>query len=194
MKKNYLPILTLIVILMSASIACSLSSSLSSEATPTPTTPPIPISTQAAQGFEQSLSMPTIDAQAGTETIQFTEEQITSYIALQLQKDPKPIIREPQVFLENNQVVLQGQIVTDLITTSGTLTATVGVDQNGTPKVNIVSAQFGSFPIPTALLDAVSSMIDQAINDNINQTSGSDLKIAHISIADHLMTIVLNKK
>ena len=193
MKKNYLPILTLIVILMAANIACSLSSSLSSEATATPTHT-VPISTQSAQSFEQSLSMPTIDAQAGTETIQFSEEQITSYVALQLQKDPKPIIREPQVFLENNQVVLQGQIVTDLITTSGTLAATVGVDQNGTPKVNIVSAQFGSFPIPTALLDAVSSMIDQAINDNINQTSGSGLKIAHISIADHLMTIVLNKK
>ena len=194
MKKNYLPILTLIVILMSASIACSLSSSLSSEATPTPTTPPIPISTQAAQGFEQSLSMPTIDAQAGTETIQFTEEQITSYVALQLQKDPNPIIRDPQVFLENNQVVLQGQIVTDLMTSSGTLTATVAVDQNGTPKVNIVSAQFGSFPIPTALLDAVSQMVDQAINDNINQTSGSNIKIEAISIADHLMTIVLKNK
>ena len=194
MKKNYLPILTLIVILMSASIACSLSSSLSSEATPTPTTRPIPISTQAAQVFEQSLSMPTIDAQAGTETIQFTEEQITSYVALQLQKDPNPIIRDPQVFLENNQVVLQGQIVTDLMTSSGTLTATVAVDQNGTPKVNIVSAQFGSFPIPTALLDAVSQMVDQAINDNINQTSGSNLKIEAISIADHLMTIVLKNK
>ena len=194
MKKNYLPILTLIVILMSASIACSLSSSLSSEATPTPTTHPIPISTQAAQGFEQSLSMPTIDAQAGTETIQFTEEQITSYVALQLQKDPNSIIRDPQVFLENNQVVLQGQIVTDLMTSSGTLTATVAVDQNGTPKVNIVSAQFGSFPIPTALLDAVSQMVDQAINDNINQTSGSNLKIEAISIADHLMTIVLKNK
>lgn len=193
MKITYLPILTLIVILMSANIACSLSSSLSSEATPTPTHS-VPVSTQAVQSFEQSLSMPTVDAQAGTETIQFTEEQITSYIAYQLQQDPNPIIRLPQVFLENNQVVLQGQIVTDLMTSSGTLTATVGVDQNGTPKVNIVSAQFGSFPFPTALLDAVSKMIDQAINNNINQTSGSNLKIDHISIADHLMTIVLKKK
>lgn len=178
---------------MSANIACALSSSLLSEATPTPTHS-VPVSTQEAQSFEQSLSMPTVDAQAGTETIQFTEEQITSYIAYQLQQDPNPIIRLPQVFLENNQVVLQGQIVTDLMTSSGTLTATVGVDQNGTPKVNIVSAQFGSFPFPPTLLDAVSKMIDQAINNNINQTSGSNLKIDHISIADHLMTIVLKKK
>jgi hypothetical protein len=190
MKKKYLPILTLIVILIAANLACSLSTASSGEPTAEPTRV-IPASTQAAQGFEQSFEKPTIDAQAGTETIQFNEEQITSYVAYQLAQDPNQIIHNPQVYLENNQIVLKGQIVTDVLTSDGQITAAITIDETGMPKVNIISAQFGSFPFPTPLLGTVSSMFDSAIKDNINT---DNYQIKSITIADHLMTIVLQKK
>src|SRR5512147_964665 len=101
MKRNNLPILTLIAILVVASLACSLSIGLPAITIPPTDTPtPIPVSTQAAGEFVNSLKQPTLDAAAGTATIVLTEEEITSYVAEQLQADPNPFIRNPQVILE----------------------------------------------------------------------------------------------
>ncbi len=187
MTKKYLPILTLIVILMATGLACSLST-VSSGAPTTEPTRVIPVSTQAALEFQQSFEQPTLDAQAGTATIQFNEEQITSYVAYQLAQDPNQVIRNPQVYLENNQIILKGQVVTDVMTSDGQITANITIDSNGAPKVTIDSAQFGSIPIPIELLGTVSSMLDSAIKDNINS---DNYQIKSITIADHLMTIVL---
>jgi len=186
MKKKYLPILTLIVTLMATSLACSLSTG-SGGSTPEPTQS-IPISTEAARSFEQAFQQPTIDPTAGTETVQFSEEQITSYVAYQLAQDPTQPIRNPQIYLENNQVILKGQIVTDVLTSDGQLTATISVDTNGKPKFTIISAEFGSIQIPPELLDSVTSMLDSAIQDNIQS---DQFQIKSITIAGHKMTIVV---
>jgi hypothetical protein len=187
MKKKYLPILTLIVVLMAANLACSISTASLGAPTAEPTRV-IPVSTQAALGFQQSFEQPTVDAQAGTVTIQFNEEQITSYVTYQLAQDPTVPIHNPQIYLENNQVVVRGQIVTDAMTSDGQITATVTVDAGGKLKVDIVSAEVGSLQIPPQLLGAVTDMLDNAIKDNINT---DNYVIQSITIANHLMTIVL---
>jgi hypothetical protein len=187
MKKKYLPILTLIVILMAANLACSFSTAFSTAPTAEPTRV-IPVSTAAAQSFVQAFQQPTIDAQAGTQTIQFNEEQITSYVAYQLAQDPNQVIHNPQVYLENNQVILKGQIITDVLNSDGQISTSITVDNAGMPKVEILSAEFGSIQIPAPLLSAVTSMLDSAIRDNIKTDT---YQIKSITMANHLMTIVL---
>ena len=187
MKKQYLPILTLIVILMAANLACSISASPIGSPTTEPTRL-IPVSTQAALDFQQSFEQPTVDAKAGTVTIQFNEEQITSYVAYQLAQDPSQPFHNPQIYLENNQVVVRGQIVTDVMTSDGQINANLSVDEGGKLKVDIVSAQFGSLQIPTQMLGTVSDLLDRAIKDNIKS---ANYQVKSITIADHLMTIVL---
>ncbi len=177
---------------MVASLACSLSIGTPT-LVPTSTPSPIPVSTEAAGGFINSLEKPTFDPTAGTATIVLTEAEVTSFVAQQLQSDPNPIIRDPQVILENNQVVLTGTIVTDVATAPGSLTAIITVGADGLPIANITSATVGSFPIPSPLLSAISEMIDRGITDNVDVSSGN-YQIESISIANHTMTIVLKKK
>jgi len=191
MKKRYFPILTLITVLMAANLACLVS--VGAPVSPTPTSRPIPISTEAVQGFVQSMEQPTINPTTGSVTMLLTEEQITSYVAYQLQQDPNPVIRNPQIYLDNGQISIQGQITTDVMTGDGTLTAKINIDENGNPKVEILTAQFGTFPIPTALLGSISSLVDHYLNDYISQ-SNADYKVQSLSIANHVMTIVLIKK
>jgi hypothetical protein len=50
------------------------------------------------------------------------------------------------------------------------------------------SADFGPLPVPTALLDTVSSTITEAFTGNIGSTA-TGLKIKGVTIADGQMTI-----
>lgn len=192
MKRNYLPILTLIALFMVTSLACSLSIA-NPTSIPTPTPTPIPVSTEAAGEFINSIEQPTIDSTAGTATFVLTEAEITSYVAEQLQADPNPVIRDPQVILENNQVVINGTIVSAGLSAPGSLSATITVGEDGLPKANINSATVGAFPIPSPLLSTISGLIDRGITQNVNLSS-TDYRIESITIANHTMTIQLKKK
>jgi hypothetical protein len=195
MNRNYLPILTLIAVLVVASLACSLS--IVNPAiipTSTPTQTPILVTTQAAGDFINSLEQPTFDPTTGSVTIVLTEQEITSYVATQLQSDPNTFIRDPQVTLEDNQVIIHGTVVTEILTAPGTVSATITVGEDGLPVATITSATVGSFPIPSPLLSTASDMIDQGISKSVNEYTGANYQIVSITIADHQMTIVFKKK
>ncbi len=195
MTRNYLPILTLIAVLVVASLACSLSiANPAITPTQTPTQTPIPVTTQAAGDFINSLENPTIDPAAGTATIVLTEQEITSYVDAQLRTDPSSFIRDPQVTLEDDQIVVHGTIVTDILTAPGTVAARVTVGADGLPQATITSATVGSIPIPTPLLSTASNMIDQGIYDSVQKYSDANYQIESIAIADHQMTIVFKRK
>ncbi len=198
MNRNYFSILTLIVILVVASLACSLSIAAPQTIIPTPTqTPtqtPIPVSTQAAGNFITAIEQPTYDPATGNVTIVLTEEELTSYVAIQLQADPNAFIRDPQISLENDQVVVHGTIVTDILTAPGSLTAKIAVGPDGVPQTTITTAMVGSIPVPTPLLSEASGMIDRGIADSISNISSSGYQIDTITVANHQMTIVLKKK
>ncbi len=192
MNKNFLPILTLIAGLLATGIACSISVGVPT-ATPIPTSTPTPVFTSSPSDFINSLEQPTIDAAAGTATIVLNEEQITSYVDAQLKSDPNPVLRDPQISLENNQIIIRGTIVMNGVSVFSNVTATVTVGADGLPKTNIVSADIGSFPVPSPLLSAISSMIDQGITENVDMFP-NDYRLESISIGNHIMTIVFKKK
>ncbi len=198
MKRNYLSILTLIALLVVASLACTLSIVSPQEviATPTqtPTQTPIPVSTQAAGDFITAIEQPTMDPTAGTAPIVITEEELTSYVATQLQSDPNAFSRDPQISLENDQVVVNGTIATNIITAPGSLAAKIAVGPDGLPQATITSATVGAFPIPSPLLSQATGMIDQGIADSVSSVSSSGYQIESITIANHQMTIVFKKK
>ncbi len=197
MKRNY-PILTLIALLVVASLACTLSidSPQVVIATPTPTLTqtPIPVSTQAAGDFINSIEQPTIDPVTGTATIVITEEELTSYVATQLKSDPNAFLRDPQISLENGEVVVHGTIITDVFSAPGSLAAEISVGPEGLPHATITSATVGGLPIPSPLLTQASGMIDKSIADCISNVSSSGYQIESITIANHQMTIVFKKK
>ena len=64
----------------------------------------------------------------------------------------------------------------------------VGVDANGQPLIEITSADFGPFPAPEGLKNAITAMVKEAYTGSLGPVA-TGLRIDSISIADGIMSI-----
>ena len=133
--------------------------------------------------------------QTGVITINMTEPQITSYLAARLQTDPslqqsdkKPLITDPQVYLRDGQMQIYGKTQQGMFTANIGIIVNMGVDANGQPQIEIVSADFGPFPAPEGLKDAITAMVREAYTGSLGPVA-TGLRIETISIANGVMTV-----
>ena len=157
---------------------------------------PIPVSTEAAQSLQDGIKKSIEDGLvSGVVTMTITEPQITSYLALRLQSDPSlqqenstPLITDPQVYLRDGQMTIYGKTQQGMFAANIGITINVGIDETGQPKIEIASADFGPFPAPDGLKEALTAMIKEAYTGAIGPAA-TGMRIETISIADGLMTI-----
>jgi len=157
--------------------------------------PTIPVSTTDADTLREQIKKAFEDGAAtGVVTFTITETQITSLLAQRLQSDPnmqtdkKPIISDPQVYLRDGQMKIYGKTKQGIFTANIGIIINVGVDLQGKPQIQIISADFGPFPAPSGLNDAIAKMIDEAYTGSIGPAA-TGLRIESITIANGLMTI-----
>lgn len=188
-KKQPLPLLLITLIL--ASVACTVFVGGPDYSDRTP----IPVSTEAAESLKDEIKRAAeAGASTGEVTININESQITSVLALRLQtdqnlqQDSKPLITDPQVYLRDGQMQIFGKTKQGMFTANIGIIVAVGVDENGKPKIEIVSADFGPLPAPEGLNAAISAMIDEAYTGSIGPVA-TGLRIQTITIANGLMTI-----
>jgi hypothetical protein len=187
---NYALLLFLLTIILT-SLACTMNvggpdySSL----------PVVPVSTEYAQSIQDEVQRAFQEgAQTGTMTLKLTEQQLTSYIAERLQVDPRlqrngqPLITDPQVYLRDGQMKIYGKTQQSIFTANIGLVVDVGVDENGQPKVDIASADFGPLPAPEGLRDTIAAMIREAYMGSLGPVA-TGLRIESITIADGVMTV-----
>jgi hypothetical protein len=133
-------------------------------------------------------------ATTGTVSFTITEAQLTSVLAQRLQADPnlqtekKPIITDPQVYLRDGQMKIYGKSQQGIFTANVGLIINVGVDELGKPKIEISSADFGPFPVPDGIKEAMTAMISEAYTGSLGPVA-TGLRIESILIADGNMTI-----
>jgi hypothetical protein len=189
-KQLALPIFLLMLVL--TSLACTISvggpdySSL----------PPIPVSSEAADSIKDELKRAAeAGAETGVITINLTEPQITSYLAARMQSDPslqqsdkKPLITDPQVYLRDGQMQIYGRTQQGIFAANIGIIVQVGVDANGQPLIEIVSADFGPFPAPEGLKNAITAMVKEAYTGSLGPVA-TGLRVEAISIANGIMTI-----
>lgn len=156
---------------------------------------PIPVSTEAAQSLKDGIKKSFEDGlQTGIVTITITEPQITSYLALRMQTDPnlqqdsKPLITDPQVYLRDGQMKIYGKTQQGVFAANIGIVVNVGVDELGKPKVEIVSADFGPFPAPEGMNDAITAMIEEAYTGSFGPVL-TGLRIESITIANGTMIV-----
>jgi len=158
--------------------------------------PPIPVSADAAASIKTEIQR-AVEAAAdtGVITVNLTEPQVTSYIAARLQTEPslqqsdkKPLITDPQVYLRNGQMQIYGKTQQGLFTANIGIIVNVGVDANGQPQIDIASADFGPFPAPKGLRDAITAMVKEAYTGSLGPVA-TGLRVESISIANGVMTI-----
>lgn len=188
-NKHILPIFLLTLIL--TSLACTMFVGGPDYST----LPTIPVSTEASQSIQDEIKRAFEEGiTTGTVTMNFTEPQLTSYIASRLQTDPslqqenEPLITEPQVYLRDGQMQIYGKTQRGMFTANIGIVVSVGVDENGQPKVEIVSADFGPLPAPEGLRDTIEAMVREAYMGSLGPVA-TGLRIESISIANGIMTI-----
>jgi len=158
--------------------------------------PPIPVSAEAAESIKEELKRAfEAGVETGVVTINITEPQITSYFAARLQTDPglqqsdkRPLITDPQVYLRDGQMQIYGKTQQGIFAANIAIIVSMGVDADGQPLIEITSADFGPFPAPEGLKDAIAAMIREAYTGSLGPVA-TGLRIETISIANGVMTI-----
>jgi hypothetical protein len=158
--------------------------------------PPIPVSAEAAESIKDELARAIeAGAQTGVVTVNLTEPQITSYLAARLQTDPSlqqsdssPLIMDPQVYLRDGQMQIYGKTQQGMFAANIGIIVNMGVDVNGQPQIDVVSADFGPFPAPEGLKDAITAMVREAYTGSLGPVA-TGLRVETISIANGVMTV-----
>lgn len=158
--------------------------------------PAIPVSQEAAQSLKDEMKRAfEAGATSGVVTLNITEPQITSYLAFRMQTDQslqqtdqKPLITDPQVYLRDGQMKIYGKSQQGMFAANIGIIINVGIDEAGQPQIEIASADFGPFPAPDGLKEALTAMIKEAYIGSIGPAA-TGLRIESITIADGIMTI-----
>jgi hypothetical protein len=161
---------------------------------------PIPVSTTDAESLREQVKKSFEEgASTGVVTFTITETQITSLFAQRLQSDPnlqsdqKPLISDPQVYLRDGQMKIYGKSKQGMFAANIGIIVSIEVDEDGKPKIEVVSADFGPLPVPEKINSAFTSMITEAYTGAVGPAA-TGLRIDSISIADGVMTITGHTK
>jgi hypothetical protein len=186
MKKPMRIVLLVPVFVLMVSLACSFSGG------PTPPRPVI-VSTEQAQNLSKTVQSAKPDDSTGNISITVTEAQFTSYVVTNLRDNYEPILSNPVIIFQPDQVELYGTIQGDGISANGRVVLTVTIDEQGKPVVAIREANFGPIPIPGGLLSNLSQAIDKSITDAMSNNR-TDYKLKSIRFATGIATVVIAKK
>lgn len=183
------PVLGLILSLVMAGLACQVSAG-----GPTPPASPIPFSTEAAGDLQNLWRSAIAAAKNGQVSVAVTEQQLTSLMILRLQEAQAQgnqgdvRFRDTQVFLRNGKIQLFGVIEASNITANALVVVSVGVTAGGQMTFNVDSADFGPIPAPSAITQAISDTLNEALTGQVG-TLASGVKITSVLIADGQMAI-----
>jgi hypothetical protein len=151
----------------------------------------VPVSTDEVQTMQTQVEQALIaGAETGLVTLQITESQLTSYMALKMQEQTNPPFTEPQILLRNGQMQMYGKIDRGMFAANMLITMNVTVDETtNLPKIEIASADFGPFPAPEGLNTAISAVIAEAFTGSLGPVA-IGFRLESITIADGIMTLI----
>jgi len=185
MTKPYRILILLLLLVAGVSLACSIQ--VGGPEQPGPT---IPVSTEALDQVQESLDAARQSVQPGElVTLTFTESQLSSVLASELDARPGSLIQDPQVYLKDGYLDIYGQVSKGFLAGSVHLTVDVSFDENGNPKLNIVSADMGPVPLPEWILEKVSKLLDESFTGTIGPVL-TGIRIEGIVIDDGVMVIL----
>lgn len=151
--------------------------------------PPVPISTEDAQALESDFSEALAQsAQSGVLTVEFTEGQLTSFVASRLAEQSELLITQPQVTLRDGVMRLYGRAQSGVFVANLSVTTEFGVDQDGQPKITIQQAEFGPLSAPPGLVKITGAFLQETLTGSLG-TAATGFRLASVAISDGKMTL-----
>jgi len=149
----------------------------------------IPVSTEAVDSLKQQIEQAVVNgAQSGVVYLFINETQLTSYLAFKLQQSADPMFTDPQVILRDNQMRIYGKTKQGMFTSNIGIILEVRTDEQGKPKLQVISADFGPLPLPDGLNEAITAIINEAYTGSLGPVA-TGFRIQTIVIADGVMAI-----
>ena len=185
-NKKKFSTLFLILILLVTTLACTMSVGGPDDPYPQVN---IPVSSQSVEGMQAQFKA-ALEAGIKGETIilTITETQFTSYLASKLKTENDPFFTDPQVYLRDGKMQIFGKASQGYFVATIKVLVTVGIDDQGQPAIEIVSADFGPLPAPPSLAVFLSDMITEAYTGAIGPVA-TGFRVEQIAISEGFMVI-----
>lgn len=122
--------------------------------------PPVTVSEEAAQSGENKI-MAVADAPLGPFSVELTQEEATSLMALRLPGSP---FLNPQVVFTTGYIHISGIVNMGMALRVDSLWTVV--NDGGEPQVHLERASIGPFAMPPVLLNSISSTINDMIAES----------------------------
>ena len=138
---------------------------------------------KAKTSFENALPQP-----GSLSSVTLTEEQITSWLAMEMKNNPDLPLSDVQVYLREDKIQIWGMVAGSTNSTSALITGNLGIDSNKNPSIKIESVQVGAQTIPDILVSQMEAWINEMLMEKINQQAPG-LQIMDINLTNGLITI-----
>ena len=117
-----------------------------------------------------------------------TEQQITSWLALEMKNNPDLPLSDVQVYLRGGQIQIWGMVNGSTASTSALLVGNVSIDANSQPVFTLEAMQVGQQTVPDILLSQAEAWLNELLAEKINsQVPG--LKLMNINVTNGLITV-----
>ena len=155
---------------------------------PTPPASPIVVSTEAAGELETIWQDAIENAENGEVTVVMTEQQLTSYVALQLAKNPDSNLSDVQIFLRDGSILTQASATIGGVKAPVQIGFKVETTAEGRLAVTVDEAALGPVPVPASVLNTLSDGLNEVVSGELGpQATG--FRITGVVIADGQMSV-----
>lgn len=182
-ENRSLAVLSLSLLLALTILACTTAGSVTLPGNP------VEISSAAAQRVEAKLVKAFQENPNNQFILRFTDEEVTSYLALTLEETTNPPITDPQLRFTKGKIYVAGRLTnTGPMQVKAMVVAAPRVTDDQL-VIDIESVYLGPIPVPDTLLDSLSQTIDEALEE-----AQINLKITQVEVFESEIVIVGEKR
>jgi len=147
------------------------------------------IITSDSTGMEASLMLKNSLPQPGSMTsVTITEQQLTSWIVMEMKDNPDLPLKDVQVYLRDGKVQIWGVVNGSENSTSALVVGELTIDANKYPHFKIESIQIGQQIVPGIFVSQMEAWLNQALSDAIGKNA-SGLQLVSLKVTSGLITV-----
>ena len=147
------------------------------------------ILTSDSAGMEAKSMLADSLPQPGTMTsVTITEQQITSWIAMEMKNNPDLPLNDIQVYLRDGKVQIWGMVTGSENSTSALIVGELAIDANKYPYFKIESMQIGQQVVPGMFVSQMEAWLNQSLSDAISRQAPG-LSLVSVKVTSGLVTV-----
>ena len=117
-----------------------------------------------------------------------TEQQLTSWIVMEMRDNPDLPLNDVQVYLRDGKVQLWGMVTSGENSTSALVVGELSIDANKYPHFKIESMQIGQQVVPGMFLSQMETWLNQSLADAISKNAPG-LQLVSLKVTSGLITV-----